>query len=158
VTPVDEAGFRAAMGSFATGVCVVAARDPRGAPIAFTASSLASVSLDPFLLLFCLGRDSTLYGLFPYVGTFSVSVLKADQQSVSRAFAADARAWFETGRWSWGEEGAPVLEERLAALECRVERVDDGGDHVIVIGRVLRADCGAGEPLLHFRGDYRGLG
>lgn len=157
--PVDEGRFRAAMGGFATGVCVVAVRDAHGAPIGFTASSLASVSLEPPLILFCVGRDASIAPLFAPGRPFGVSVLRADQGAVSEAFASDPTAWFAANGSASGPGGGTLLPERLAALDCTVERVDDGGDHLIVLGRVLHAASDAGaEPLLHFRGRYRTLG
>lgn len=155
---MDEASFRAAMGGFATGVCVIASRDGAGEPVGFTASSLASVSLDPPLVLFCLGRDSEAAEAFAAAGSFAVSVLAADQQAVSADFSLDPRRGFAVWDWSPGETGAPLITGRAAGLECALERIEEGGDHRIFICRALRGDADETRaPLIHFRGGYRGL-
>ena len=117
------------------------------------------MSLEPPLVLFCVGRDASIAPLFTPGRPFGISVLRSDQQHISEAFAADPTAWFAAHGSASGPGGGPVLPEHVAALDCTVERVDDGGDHLIVLGRVQHAasDVGA-EPLLHFRGRYRTLG
>jgi flavin reductase (DIM6/NTAB) family NADH-FMN oxidoreductase RutF len=155
---VDETSFRAAMGGFASGVCVIAVRDSEGHPAGFTATSVASVSLDPPLLLFCLARDAPVTTAFKKSASFAVSVLASDQEAASAAFAADPHAGFDVHPWSPGASGAPLLNDRVAGLDCDVERIDDGGDHLIFVGRVRAVDCNAANaPLLRFRGSYRQL-
>jgi flavin reductase (DIM6/NTAB) family NADH-FMN oxidoreductase RutF len=154
---MDETRFRSALGRFATGVCVITTRDAAG-PIGFTATSLASVSLEPPLVLFCLGREASVLPAFERAERFGVSVLKTGQEAVSIRFAADPRAGFDEWRWDAAASGAPLLSGRLAGLSCTVESVSDGGDHRIFIGRVVDADwCEDAEPLIHFRGRYRTL-
>ncbi len=155
---MDETRFRAALGSFATGVCVITAPDPEG-PVGFTATSLASVSLEPPLVLFCLGRDASVLPVFEQARGFAVSVLAAEQAAISERFARDSRAGFaEGGAWDLSAIGAPLLRGRLGGLVCTVERIEEGGDHRIFIGRVADADWDETlEPLLHFRGRYRTL-
>jgi flavin reductase (DIM6/NTAB) family NADH-FMN oxidoreductase RutF len=156
--PLDEAAFRAAMGSFATGVTVICVTDAEGRPVGFTASSLTSVSLDPPLVLFCLGRGARASAAFTGAKSFAVSFLASGQREAAEALAIDPRAWFERGAWTSGRNGAPLVEGRLAGLECAIERVDPGGDHMIYLGRVQRAEWdAAADPLVYFRGRYRSL-
>lgn len=151
---VDPRSYRDTMGMFATGVTVLTARAgavTRG----MTANSVTSVSLDPLLLLVCVDRRAGMAAVIGEAERFAVNILRADQQDVSQHFA---------GRPGPGPEpalaelaGAPVLADSMATVVCAVERVLDGGDHLIVLGRVeaLRQAERPGEPLLYYRGRYR---
>jgi flavin reductase (DIM6/NTAB) family NADH-FMN oxidoreductase RutF len=155
---MDEARFRAALGGFLTGVTVIAVRDDAGRPAGFTASSFTSVSLEPPLVLFCLGRDASIAPVFLDARSFAVSILRADQAALAQRFA-EADEPFAGAPWTAGETGAPILDQRLGAIECDVEKVVEGGDHHVFFGRVRRADWDEdAEPLGHFRGGYRTLG
>lgn len=155
---MDETRFRSALSRFATGVCIITTRDETG-PLGFTATSLSSLSLDPPLVLFCLGREATVLGAFERAKSFSVSILAAGQDDLSVRFAIDPRGAFgEKMSWDDGATGAPLLPGRIGGLACTVERVEDGGDHRIFIGRVVDADWSLdGEPLVYFRSRYRTL-
>lgn len=153
---IDQRDYRTTIGLFATGVTVITARagdDTRG----MTANAVTSVSLDPLLLLVCIDRRARMAGAVVEAGRFAVNILRADQEPISRHFAGSPQP--DVAPAMVDLAGAPVLAESMAALVCAVERVLDGGDHLIVIGRVeaLRRDDEAAEPLLYFRGRYRGL-
>ncbi len=154
-----DRAFRDALGTFATGVCVVTTRSA-GAPggfVGLTVNSFTSVSLDPPLVLWCLGKDSDRAGVFLNTDSFAVSVLAADQEDLSRAFAGDDEAGAGTGSvpTRTGVTGTPMLEGALAQIDCMVEARHDGGDHIILVGRVAElASKASGQPLLYFRGDY----
>jgi flavin reductase (DIM6/NTAB) family NADH-FMN oxidoreductase RutF len=160
VPGVPPALLRRTMGHFATGVSVVTARDRAGRSLGTTVNSLTSVSLDPPLLLVCLGHGSETLGAIRDAGRFGVNVLREGQRDLSDRFArpADGRTWF--GVRTHLAEGIPVLEDALATLECEVHDTVDAGDHLIVIGRVLGADHvdEDPEPLLFFRGRYAAMG
>lgn len=155
----DTRTLRDALGCFGTGVTVVTSVDDKGAPIGLTANSFTSVSLDPPLLLFCLARKSRNLGAFEKAGKFGVNVLHIGQQPTSNRFASskdDDR--FVGVLWESWNGGAPVLKGSLANFDCETYAVHDGGDHLILIGRVIRAAFEPSrDPLLFFRGRYRRL-
>ncbi len=154
VPAVDQQAFRQAMGGFVTGVTVVTAADEDGAFHGLTVSSFTSVSLDPPLVLFCLGKGSKSLGVFTTAAGFAVSVLAADQQPVAEAFAFGPKRWESLSLELW-ETGAPVIGGAVARLACLREAVYEGGDHVILVGRVVRiAVDETAQPLARLRGRY----
>ena len=92
-------------------------------------------------------------------GCFGVNVLTQAQQGLSNKFAAskDEHLRFEGVAWTPGGTGAPLLDEALLSLDCRVDAAHDAGDHVIYVGRVQETRLREGEPLLYYRGRYRAL-
>lgn len=156
--PIDPSDFRAVLGRYATGVTVVTTRGADNRPAGLTVNSFSSVSLDPPLVLFCLDRAAGSGPAFAAADFFAVNILAAGQAPVSARFADPVATRFvDDGVTTW-ETGAPILSEALAALDCRVHARHDGGDHVILVGRVLRAEIMRdGPPLLYWCGDYRGL-
>jgi len=155
----DSLAFRRALGCFATGVAVVTARDASGRNRGLTVNSFSSVSLEPPLVLFCLDKETPSFAGFCEAGRFAVNVLRAEQHSLSVRFstaAADKWNGIEYDLWP-GE--LPVLRGCLASLACRREALYEGGDHVIIVGRVERlATAGPGEPLIYFQSSYRTVG
>jgi len=158
VTPSE---FRLAIGQLATGVTVVTSVGQNGEPVGTTASAVASLSLDPPLLLVCFDRCSLTLRAIRAHGAFVVNVLAARQRHLSANFARRgfAAAW-EGVRHRPGRTGSPRLEGVLAALECTVTESFPGGDHEIVIGRVEGVETAGQEaaPLLYWRGGYGTLG
>lgn len=157
---IDPAAFRRAMGCFATGITVITTRDTDGSPIGITANSFTSLSLDPPLVLFCLDRRSQTLAAFSEHKHFAVNVLADDQEGLSRNFARSDVDKFDGIAFESGETGCPLLPHCLTSFECQVEKIVDGGDHVILIGRVLREPSvrDGCQPLLFFRGRYGVLG
>jgi flavin reductase (DIM6/NTAB) family NADH-FMN oxidoreductase RutF len=152
----DPRAFRIALGSFATGVTVVTARDAEGQPVGITANSFASVSLDPPLVLWSPAKRSRRFAAFAEATSFAVHVLAQDQQSVCDAFVRAQGGFADVG-WSEGPEGLPLLDGCLARFLCRREAVLDGGDHVILLGRVWEAARRDGPPLVFQAGRYGGF-
>jgi flavin reductase (DIM6/NTAB) family NADH-FMN oxidoreductase RutF/pimeloyl-ACP methyl ester carboxylesterase len=154
----DARTFRDALGCFATGVTVVTAMCPDGSPIGLTANSFTSVSLDPPMLLVCIANSA---GSAPYLrdaDRFAVNVLQIGQQPTSNRFAGKGEDRFGVTPWEVGEYGTPVLTGSLSSFECARDAVHDGGDHFILVGRVLKAIFEPRrDPLLYFRGKYRKL-
>jgi flavin reductase (DIM6/NTAB) family NADH-FMN oxidoreductase RutF len=148
--------FRSVMGRFATGVTVVTATSPEG-PVGLTANAVCSLSLDPLLLLVCFDNEARTLPVVREAGRFGVNVLRSDQEALARLFASKApeREKF-AGVAHTVHGGIPVIEGVLAWVGCRLERLIPGGDHTIGIGAVEAAEAGQGEPLLWFRGSYRG--
>ena len=151
----DRRAFRNALGCFATGVTVVTTVADNGDPVGLTANSFSSVSLDPPLVLFCLGRSSNNLDAFIASGRFAVNVLGDDQRDLSVRFSTTIEDRWDGVAWETWETGAPVLRGCLATLDCETEAVHEGGDHVIIVGRVKRlSSVPEGKPLLYFRGNY----
>lgn len=152
---LEHAEFRRVMGHLASGVTVVAGRDDGGQPCGLTASAVASVSLEPTLVLVCIERGADSHDAIVGGGSFSISVLAHDQERIARRFAEVAQEEKFVGM-PWREEnsGAPVLDGALAWLDCRVWATYPGGDHTIVVGEVLAGNAREGAPLLYYRGGY----
>lgn len=154
----DARTFRDALGCFATGVTVVTAIGPDGAPIGLTANSFTSVSLDPPLLLVCIANNAGSAPFLRDAGRFAVNVLQIGQQPTSNRFAGKGEDRFGATPWEVGEFGTPVLTGSLSSFECARDAVYEGGDHFILVGRVLKAIFEPRrDPLLYFRGKYRKL-
>ena len=157
-TGSDSRTLRDALACFATGVTVVTCLDADGTPVGLTANSFTSVSLDPPLLLVCIGKQATSATAMVGASHFVVNVLQTGQQPASIRFATRHEDRFGPNDWSPGEYGAPVLEKSLGVFECEAHAVHDGGDHHMLVGRVVKAHFDGGlDPLLYFRGSYRRL-
>jgi flavin reductase (DIM6/NTAB) family NADH-FMN oxidoreductase RutF len=155
---VGERAFRRAMGRFATGVTVVAVDSPDGV-VGMTANALASVSLDPILVLVCVEHRARIWRYMLPSRMFSINVLRADQETVSRYFAGGWREGMTITHRFEAWAGAPRLVGALAAVRCVVDRVFEGGDHGIVLSRVSAVHEGEPpeDPLLFFGGRYMKL-
>lgn len=152
----DHAGaFRAALGLFTTGVTLVTTKTPRG-PLAMTVNSFTSVSLDPPLILWCPAKVSARHDAFVEAEHFAVHLLCDDQVEVARNFARQGE---DFSGLSFREDfhGVPVIGPCLARFDCTTEKVVDGGDHSIVIGRVQRVAANAGQPLTFHAGQFGGF-
>lgn len=150
----DKRAFRDALGRFVTGVTVVTARRPDGAPVGVTINSFTSVSLDPPLVLFCLALTARSLPVFRSAGAFAVSVLAEDQKDCSARFARLPDEWdgIETEIW---DTGAPLLKGAVAGFDCVTHTIHDGGDHLILVGRVVRFAGAPGvAPLVYHQGRY----
>jgi flavin reductase (DIM6/NTAB) family NADH-FMN oxidoreductase RutF/pimeloyl-ACP methyl ester carboxylesterase len=154
----DVRTLRDALGCFATGVTIVTSLDDSGKPIGLTANSFTSVSLDPPLLLVCLARTSNSLSTLEKRDNFAVNVLHIGQQPTSALFARkDDERFTLTPCENW-ETGVPIIKGSLSSFECRRHATFDGGDHLILVGRVLRVRFEPRrDPLLFFRGRYRRL-
>lgn len=154
----DARTLRDAMGCFATGVTVVTAMSSEGKPIGLTANSFTSVSLDPPLLLVCIANAAGSRATLESAGNFAVNVLHIGQQPISNTFAQPVEDRFAHTPWAPGHNGAPLLSGALANFECRRHAVHEGGDHIILVGEVVRAKFDPRrDPLLYFSGKYRRL-
>ena len=157
-TGSDPRTLRDALGCFATGVTVVTCFDARQRPFGLTANSFTSVSLDPPLLLVCVHKLAASAAALTGAGHFAVNVLQTGQQPDSIRFSTRDEDRFGNSDWSPGEYGAPVLGNSLSVFECERYAVHDGGDHHLLVGKVLKASFEPTlDPLLYFRGRYRRL-
>jgi 3-hydroxy-9,10-secoandrosta-1,3,5(10)-triene-9,17-dione monooxygenase reductase component len=148
--------LRAAMGHFATGVAVVTAADAAGQPFGTTATAISSLSLRPPLVLACLRRESETLGAIRGSGRLAINLLAAGQRALAERFARPAAAatWDGVGHRLAG--GVPLLDDTLATVQCALHDLADGGDHEIVIGRVvaLRHVDAHVDPLVFYRGAF----
>ena len=152
---VTSEEFRRACGRFATGITVASVLDAKGAPHGLTVSSFTSVSLDPPLILVCLGHEVSAIHHFRTATYFGINVLAEEQRALSDRFARKGQDRFDGVPWQPGVTGVPLLPGVLAAIECAVHRIVPMGDHDILVGEMVHARVGEGEPLLHFSGRYR---
>ena len=150
--------LRNAFGNFATGVTVVTTRQPDGIPRGFTANSFTSVSLDPPLLLVCVGKAALSCDTFAEAEHFAVNILADDQKDVSGLFASQSSDKFKDAKWQPNAQNIPLIEGTLASFSCARHKVVDAGDHLILIGRVLDFETNEGSPLGYCQGSYFELG
>jgi flavin reductase (DIM6/NTAB) family NADH-FMN oxidoreductase RutF len=155
-TPADPRELRNAMGRFATGVCVVTTATADGRAAGLTVNSFSSVSLDPPLVAWCLGRHAPSMAAFAAADCFAVHVLSADQQHIAQHFARPSDNKFAAveDQLAVGHGNVPVLTEALARFECRKFAMTDCGDHVMMIGQVERFGYSSRPPLLFHAGRF----
>ncbi|HEX2208377.1 MAG TPA: flavin reductase family protein [Longimicrobium sp.] len=153
---IDESEYRRVIGHFATGVAVVTSCRPDGSPAGLAVSAVSSVSLDPTLVLVCVGRGSETHAFIESAGYYAINLLEEGRgETLARRFAGGGGEEKFLGTAFHAERtGAPVLDEALAWMDCRVTAALPGGDHTIFIGEVLAADARQGTPLLYYRGGY----
>ncbi|AXX31816.1 Nitrilotriacetate monooxygenase component B [Actinosynnema pretiosum subsp. pretiosum] len=154
MSTIDRARFRQVMGHVPTGVVVITSQDPGGRPVGLACNSFTSVSLDPPLVLFCAAGGSSTLPALRAAGAFRVNVLEAGQESLCRRFATRGVDRFAGVDWT-PAHGGPRLAGAVAGMDCAVLEEHAAGDHVIVVGRVLRlAETTGGAPLVFHRGRY----
>ena len=149
-----QAAFRNALGRFATGVAVATTRSAAGVKSGITISSFNSVSLDPPLVLWSIARSADSFDEFASAEHFAVNVLTEDQAALSERFAEKNGNKFQDLDCPDGLNGVPVLPEFAACFECSTEHHYEGGDHLIIVGRVHNFEVRDADPLLYFGGGY----
>ncbi|OAI14328.1 flavin reductase [Methylomonas lenta] len=156
---VDASQFKNALKLWASGVTVVTAQSEQQGLKGMTATSFSSVSVDPPQVLVCLNQNTDTGTVVLEQKQFAVNILGAEQRDVSNQFAGGStqEERFANVGWEVGENGAPLLTESLASLECKVVDQVLAGTHWIVIGEVQKVICRSGEPLLYYSGAYREL-
>jgi 3-hydroxy-9,10-secoandrosta-1,3,5(10)-triene-9,17-dione monooxygenase reductase component len=154
VTP-DDRRFRDVFGHFVTGVTIVTAMDG-DAPVGMAANSFTSLSLAPPLVLFCVADSSSTWPRIESAGRFAINILGEEHESLSQLFALKGADRFSKVQWRRGISGAPVLDDAIAYIDCEFEAKHPGGDHQIVVGRVVDVDMRQdARPLVFFKGAYR---
>ncbi len=154
----DPRTLRDALGCFGTGVTVVTTLDANGRPVGLTANSFTSVSLDPPLLLVCVARTAGTLPAFEAHAHFGVNVLHIGQQLTSGRFAGRGEDRFAATPWEVWDTSIPIIKNALASFECARHAIHEGGDHVILVGRVIRVRFEPRrDPLIYFRGKNRRL-
>jgi len=143
-----------AFGRFATGIAVAACRGPDKSISAITINSFTSVSLEPPLVLWCLENRSSTYSAFISAESYGVSILNAGQKDASQRFARFVPDGPQEEEFEGLVTGAPILKERLAGFDCRIVSRHEAGDHVVLVGEVVKFDSCDGQPLIYFASNY----
>ena len=162
MTAVDPAAFRRSASQFASGIVVVST-SLDGVSHAMTANAFTAVSLDPLLVLVCVEKIARFHDAVLATGTWAVSVLGEESEKAAAWLATRGRpleGQLDAFRHHAGPAtGAPILDDALAAMECRTTAVHDGGDHSIVVGEVVAVTEPRGDraPLLYYASRYRRL-
>jgi flavin reductase (DIM6/NTAB) family NADH-FMN oxidoreductase RutF len=152
---MESSEFRRILGHWTSGVAVVATQTPDGKLCGLTANSFASVSLDPPLVLVCVEHEADTHDCIRKAGFFSVNVLCDHQERIARRFSAwEVDRKFDGLAFHNEQTGAPVLDDSLAWLDCKVWSEHQAGDHTIFVGEVIAGDAREGSPLVYYRGGY----
>ncbi len=156
-TFLDPHHLRRAFGSYVTGITVITTWGSDGLPRGMTANSFTSVSLDPPLLLVCIGKSASSYPAFREAANFAVNLLHEAQQDISSRFASKVTDKFNSVRHGTAHTGAPVLKDCLTWFDCSVHQRIDAGDHMILIGRVHAFETRPSMPLAFYGGRYMSI-
>jgi flavin-dependent trigonelline monooxygenase, reductase component len=152
--PFDLKEYRSALGSFATGVTIVTTQDEQGRGHGLTVNSFTSVSLDPPLVLWCLGNKSDSYDLFSKTDAYAINVLAAETTDFAMRFAGKGDQSLADGEYSGLSTGAPVLPQAIATFDCKVVNRIEAGDHLILIGQTQAFQTRPDDGLAYFRGAF----
>lgn len=155
---IESRDFKRAMAHLAGAVTVITTHDESGQPWGFTATTFCSLSLEPPLVLCCLSKDAECYQAFLNGRAFAVNILSEQQRDLAQRFARKGRTKYEETTFVSGKQGLPLLPDTLLSLECRIQNIYPGGDHIILIGLVEEstpgADLAALNPLLYYAQTY----
>ena len=154
----DNRELRSAFGSFMTGVTIVTTAGVDGQPRGFTANSFTSVSLEPPLLMICIGKQAASMEVFRQARGFAVNILSEAQKDISVLFASKRADKFEAAAWRAGPFGNPLIEGSAAWFDCARYQVIDAGDHIILMGHIEAFSYSDANPLGYARGHYITLG
>ncbi|MEI8572761.1 flavin reductase [Methylomonas sp. LW13] len=154
---VEAKEFKNALKLWASGVTVVTTQGRDNQPRGMTATAFSSVSVEPPQILVCLNQATDTGAALLESRRFAVNILNSAQEDVSNQFAGSTtqEQRFASIAWQAGENGAPILNEALAVLECRVVQQVQAGSHWVIIGEVDSVVCREGEPLLYYHSAYR---
>lgn len=150
---MDIRDYRRALGSFPTGVTIIATYDADGAPWGLTANSFTSVSLEPPIVSVCVAKSGRVFPTLSQSDHFAVNILSADQQELASHFASNVENRFANTEWTPGT-ATPLLPGASAQLECAVHERVDAGDHEILLGRVIQYTHVPVPPLVYCRGTF----
>ena len=155
--PSDQQSFLAAMASFPSGVTIVTTTDADGRWWGFTATSFCSVSADPPLVLVCLARTAECYPVFTTARRWLVHVISPEHADVGITFASRGADKFAAADFEANENGLPRLAGACVTLECAEHAKLSGGDHTILLGRVLQTNSDGTTPAVYFRRAFHRL-
>jgi flavin reductase (DIM6/NTAB) family NADH-FMN oxidoreductase RutF len=156
---VNANDFKNALKLWASGVTVVTAQSAQEGPKGMTATSFASVSMEPAQVLVCLNQATDTGALVLEQQHFAINILNAEQQTVSNEFAggSNQEQRFANVDWETGQNGSPLLSAALVSIECKLVQQVIAGTHWVIIAEVEKVICRTGEPLLYYHSSYRQL-
>lgn len=157
---IDPKKFRAALGKFTTGICLITrpSKADDTAPTGIIVNSFSSVSLEPPRVLWCLDKNSNRFGPFMESGSFGVNILSANQKDLSESFAEGTVTRFDDIESENWDTGAALLPASMVNMECTVVDRIECGDHFIIVGEVSRIRINDPDvPLMYHAGDYKQL-
>ncbi|MEB6478155.1 MULTISPECIES: p-hydroxyphenylacetate 3-hydroxylase reductase component [Acinetobacter] len=154
---IDPMRFRRALGNFATGVTIMTAQNEQGEKVGVTANSFNSVSLDPPLILWSIDKNSSSFPVFEQASHFAVNILSGSQIELSNKFSRRNIDKYEGTSYQTGAGQAPILDHCSAVFECERHDIIEGGDHWIIIGKVVRFRDEGRSPLVYHQGAYSGV-
>ena len=148
--------FRDAWGNFATGVSLITTVEEDGSIHGMTANGIASISLDPMLVMVCVSHSANSYPILKAWGSYGINILSDDQVEVAEYFAKPTEKRIEDldVEFTVTDDGVPLLEGALSAMACKVVKEYVTGDHSIFIGLVESINTNDGAPMLFFRGNW----
>jgi len=144
--------FKQAMGNYPTGVSIVTAMDENNEPIGLTVNSLASVSIDPLLILWSIDQNVSTYHTFTNINTFAINILAGEQTDIAYLFASDAldnKERFEKCEWALSDKNLPVIANAMATFECQTYKRVEIGDHTTLFGEIFNIQVADRAPLLY---------
>ena len=155
----DSQTFRQAWGKFATGVSVVTTVQEDGSVHGMTANGISSVSLDPPLVLVCVGHTAASYPLIREAKRFAINIMNEDQRPLAEYYArpSDQKTGELDVSFTHTERGVATVDGSLAHMDCRVVSEHEAGDHTIFIAEVEEIEIGDGKPLLYYEGRFSSL-
>lgn len=141
--------FKQAMGNYPTGVSIVTAIDENNEPIGLTVNSLASVSIDPLLILWSIDENVSTYDTFRKIDTFAVNILAGEQKDIAFLFASKNQDRFSNCDWTLSKHGLPLISDTIASFECKTFKQIEIGDHTTLFGEVFDIKVTDKAPLLY---------
>jgi flavin reductase (DIM6/NTAB) family NADH-FMN oxidoreductase RutF len=154
---IDPAAFRDVCGHFATGVCAITSTGPEG-PSGMTANAVASLSLQPPLMVVCFDLEARTLAAVRHSRRFGINFLSHDQEQLAALFASKQPEASKFAALGWSQRsGVPVLEGTIGGVACELSQLLPGGDHLIGIGEVVDLWASGGAPLVFFDGGYWAL-
>jgi flavin reductase ActVB len=158
LAPLDtEQKFRQAMAAFPSGVTLMTTTDENGEARGFAASSFCSVSLDPALVLVCIAKTAQCYDAFMTNDQWSIQMAGSAHLELIERFATKGADKFAGGEFVPDHRGIPVLLDAAVLIECEAHARLDGGDHTILVARVIEVDVDDRPPVLYFQRGFRHL-
>ncbi len=156
-TDFDKTEFRKTLGQFATGVTIITTLDELGEAVGVTASSFNSLSMDPPMILWSLDKSAYSLPAFQHTPYFNVHVLGSGQNELSNCFAKPGTDKFSGIETRKGLGGVPILPQHAALFECKAAHHYEGGDHIIIVGEVIKFSRNDDAPLVFHGGQYAGI-
>lgn len=155
---ISKTDFKKVMSKFTTGIAIVTTLDTEQKPFGLTINAFSSLSLDPPMILFCLAKKTRFYSYLSNQSYFTINILADNQKDLSIHFAKP----FFGDQWDnidfeLGQNNCPQLKNTLGIIECEKGAIYDGGDHDIILGKVLVLKSTDVQPLLYFSGRYCAL-